>query len=77
MYLPENSRCHKLIQDVTTRWNSTFAMLNRLIELTAALHATSYDPRINKTADTVTQSLFSHEEQKIAEALHILLKSIK
>ena len=37
---------HHLIQDVSTRWNSTYFMLDRLAEQRVAIYATIHDPTI-------------------------------
>lgn len=39
---------HHLIQDVSTRWNSTYFMLDRLAEQRVAIYATIHDPTITK-----------------------------
>ncbi|XP_073668771.1 zinc finger BED domain-containing protein 4-like [Paramisgurnus dabryanus] len=42
---------HKLIQDVATRWNSTYEMLNRLVEQRWPVTAVLSDPSITKKGD--------------------------
>ena len=44
---------HKLIQDVATRWNSTLDMRQRLLEQTAAIHATLFDPVLKNSTSAV------------------------
>ena len=44
---------HRLIQDVVTRWNSTFLMYQRLIEQRWAIYAVFYD-------ENGTQSQYKH-----------------
>lgn len=39
---------HNLIQDVSTRWNSTYFMLERLVEQRVAIYAVIHDPAITK-----------------------------
>ncbi len=41
-----NTTEHKLIQDVSTRWNSTFFMLERLLEQCWPIMATLSDPEV-------------------------------
>ena len=42
---------HCLIQDVTTRWNSTFVMFERLSEQKVAIYAVLHDTSISKADD--------------------------
>ena len=74
--LPEKARGHRLIQDVKTRWNSTYDMLEHLLEQTAALHAVAHDSEL-KTGDKLKRNLFDHTEQQIVESLVLLLKPMK
>ncbi len=71
------NRGHKLIQDVKTRWNSTYDMLNRLLVQVPAIHAVAHDARIKKQADKLKANLFSTDDQKIAEFLITLLGPLK
>ena len=65
----------KLIQDVVTRWNSTFSMLTRLNLLIPAIVATANDPSISKSAaNTIKGYSFSFEEQALSERLVNLLQ---
>ena len=43
--------CHKLIQDVKTRWNSTFYMLERLLEQRMPVLAVLNDRSVSKRSD--------------------------
>ena len=40
---------HKLIQDVSTRWNSSYEMLSRYLEQQAAIYATFMSPNIRRS----------------------------
>ena len=44
-------KCHKLIQEVGTRWNSTYMMLQRLIEQREAVAAVLSDVSVSKQSD--------------------------
>lgn len=75
---PDPKSQYKLIMDVCTRWNSTYAMLDRVIDLTPALVALANDNKINKTAMTVVRSnIFSFEEVEIARMVVDLLGNFK
>jgi hypothetical protein len=41
---------HKLIQDVPTRWNNCYDMLEWVVEQSAAIFAVACDDKLNKTA---------------------------
>ena len=43
-----NIKQHHLIQDVSTRWNSTFFMINRLVEQQVAFYAFLHDAAVSK-----------------------------
>ena len=71
LQLPE----HKLIQDVRTRWNSSFDMMNRYLEQQPAIYATFHHKDIKKNIkDIVT---LSETEVSEAEELVQILGPLK
>ncbi|XP_033724920.1 zinc finger BED domain-containing protein 4-like [Pecten maximus] len=69
---------HKLIGDVPTRWNSTLAMLQRLIEQTPALMALTSDEQINKSAlATIRNCVYTFDETALAEKVVSILEPFK
>ncbi|XP_033747166.1 zinc finger BED domain-containing protein 4-like [Pecten maximus] len=69
---------HKLIGDVPTRWNSTLAMLQRLIEQTPALMALASDEQINKSAlATIRNCVYTFDETALAEKVVSILEPFK
>ena len=72
-HLSEEHWNKKLIQDVPTRWNSSFAMLQRLIEQSKAIHATLLEPNIKHDA----KNLYSFEDQRLVDAMLDFLKPFK
>ncbi|XP_069134524.1 E3 SUMO-protein ligase ZBED1-like [Argopecten irradians] len=75
--LNEGSIADKLIMDVPTRWNSTYAMLSRILELSSAIYAVANDPtvQISKTGiTTIRNYAFTFEEQLLAEKICAILE---
>ncbi|KAK0145655.1 Zinc finger BED domain-containing protein 1 [Merluccius polli] len=66
---------HKLIQDVPTRWNSTYDMLERYLEQQAAIFSALTDKALKKNIrDIVT---LSDDDVKVAEEVLQVLKPLK
>ena len=66
---------HKLIQDVKTRWNSSYDMASRYLEQQPAIYATLLSKDIKKNAkDIIT---LSDSDVKLAEELVNVLKPLK
>ena len=64
----------KLVQDVSTRWNSTLDMLKRMLDLTPAVHATLLDVKLKNSS---TRYLYTFDDQELVEALINLLSPFK
>ena len=77
LLLPKETQGHKLIQDVSTRWNSTLDMLERLSEQTAAIHATISDPSLVKVKNDLASKLFTYDDQRVVDQMIQLLKPFK
>lgn len=60
---------HKLIQDVSTRWNSTYDMFSRYIEQQPAVFATRLSKDVKKN--------LSDDDLKAAEELILVLKQME
>jgi len=72
LLLKEEQVGHKLIMDVPTRWNSTVAMLRRLLEQSPAVLALASDSGeiLSKNAiATITGFAYNFEEQSLVEKL--------
>ncbi|KAM3874432.1 E3 SUMO-protein ligase ZBED1-like [Diretmus argenteus] len=66
---------HKLIHDVTTRWNSTYDMVERYLEQQAAVYSALTDKTLKKyIKDIVT---LSDDDMKVAEEVLQVLKPLK
>ena len=70
-----NIQEHKLIQDVITRWNSTYFMLERLIEQRLAIHAVLHDNSVSKP-DHKRLNL-KEEQWELTSKLVVVLKPLQ
>ena len=48
---PDGNKALKLIQDVATRWNSSYLMINRLLQLRVPVYAVLHDESVTKPSD--------------------------
>lgn len=58
---------HKLINEVKTRWNSSYLMVQRFLEQQVAIMAALMDDRLKKQRDADTLSSFTSDEVRNAE----------
>ena len=73
MLMPEAMQDKKLVQDVPTRWNSAYDMLERLIEQSPAVHATILDPAFKLNA----KNLYSFDDQELINSMLRFLRPFK
>jgi len=66
---------HYLIQDVSTRWNSTFFMINHLLEQRIAIDAVLHDPAVSK--DQYQQLYLKDDQWGLLEQLTKVLKPLQ
>ena len=75
LLLDQDKVGHKLINDVVTRWNSTYDMLARLLEQGPAILAVLTDPSLSKAAaGTLKNLVFTFDDQTVVENLAHVLK---
>ncbi|XP_045201083.1 E3 SUMO-protein ligase ZBED1-like [Mercenaria mercenaria] len=67
---------HKLKTDVCTRWNSAFEMLNRFLELQAAVVATLTSKEMMHMKDKTLHSI-SDQNLTLAQEVSVMLKPVK
>lgn len=78
--LSEEVADHKLIMDVSTRWNSSLSMLQRLCKFSVAvfsLVATSETTMTKAAVQAIKNNACNFEEQAIAEKLISVLEPFK
>ncbi|XP_039535814.1 E3 SUMO-protein ligase ZBED1-like [Pimephales promelas] len=68
----QNVPQHELIQDVSTRWNSTFSMLERLLEQRWPITAVLSDPNFTKKSDSSTLDLTTAHWNAIEDIKNVL-----
>ena len=76
LLLKEECHGHKLPTDTPTRWNSTFEMLVRVVEQTAAIRAVADDPLCPGGQD-LKRKLLTMNEQLLIQSLITILKPFK
>ena len=69
------SPTHRLIQDVTTRWNSTFFMIERLLEQRWPVTAVLSDSSVTKSSDRYLD--LKSEQWDLLEALKVILHPLQ
>ena len=69
-------KCLNLVQDVSTRWNSTYLMLERLVRLRIPLYAVLHDRAVVKEKDAKMLELSDHD-WSVAEYLTVILKPLQ
>ncbi|XP_052221657.1 zinc finger BED domain-containing protein 4-like [Dreissena polymorpha] len=74
MELPLNVPQHTLIQDVPSRWNSTYLMMERLVEQQRVLSDIMLDPKLTKKQDAALNLRESHWD--IIKELCVILKPL-
>ena len=67
---------HCLIQDVSTRWNSSLDMLKRPTEQIPAVHAAVMDPLLSKAGE-LKSKLYTFDEQTTVDILIKILEPFK
>lgn len=68
----QNVPQHELIQDVSTRWNSTFSMLERLLEQRWPITAVLSDPNFTKKSDSSTLDLTTAHWNAVEDIKNVL-----
>lgn len=63
---------HRLIKCVTTRWNSVFLMLERLLEQKTAIAAVLNDPSVTPAKKAVSLEINQHDWQVVEDLVAVL-----
>jgi len=66
---------HKLIQDIPTRWNSSYVMIERYIEQQAAVYSAMTDKAVKKNVKDIM--ILSENDMRLAENVITVLKPLK
>lgn len=72
LLLSPEKQNRSLLQDVATRWNSTYDMLDRLVEQTPAVHAVLLDPAIKGTKAIQGYIISANDQIKVEKVLDFL-----